>query len=140
MKSTLFTDLALGRELQQALQDADHKTPTPIQAAAIPVILEGRDLLGCAQTGTGKTAAFALPLLQQLHSQKLKTVPKAPLALVLVPTRELAAQVMESFRKYGKHLKIGRRPSTAASTRTRRSRLSAAVCMCSSPRRAGSST
>ncbi|MFV0442932.1 MAG: DEAD/DEAH box helicase [Planctomycetaceae bacterium] len=106
MKTTLFTDLPLGRELQQALRDADHVTPTPIQAAAIPVVLEGRDLLGCAQTGTGKTAAFALPILQQLHDSKLKTTPKSPFVLVLVPTRELAAQVMESFSRYGKQLRF----------------------------------
>jgi ATP-dependent RNA helicase RhlE len=106
MQATLFTDLPLGRELQQALREAEHITPTPIQAAAIPVVLEGRDLLGCAQTGTGKTAAFALPLLEQFARNQSRAIPKAPLALVLVPTRELAAQVMESFRKYGKHLKL----------------------------------
>jgi ATP-dependent RNA helicase RhlE len=106
MKSTLFTELPLGQELQQALREAEHVTPTPIQAAAIPVVLEGRDLLGCAQTGTGKTAAFALPLLEQFARSRSKTQPKSPLALVLVPTRELALQVMESFRRYGKHLRI----------------------------------
>ena len=106
MKTTRFADLSLSRELQQALREADHDTPTPIQSAAVPVILEGRDLLGCAQTGTGKTAAFALPLLEQLHRSGRKPAPKAPLALVLVPTRELAAQVMESFRRYGKHVKV----------------------------------
>jgi ATP-dependent RNA helicase RhlE len=106
MTTTLFTDLPLGRELQQALREAEHVTPTPIQAAAIPVVLEGRDLLGCAQTGTGKTAAFALPLLEQFRRDKPHPAPRAPLALILVPTRELAAQVMESIRRYGKHLRI----------------------------------
>lgn len=123
MKSMLFTDLPLAGELQTALREADHHTPTPIQAAAIPVVLSGRDLLGCAQTGTGKTAAFALPMLQQFHARSSRPVSTAPLALVLVPTRELAAQVVESFRCYGKYLRVshtavyggvGQQPQVAA--------------------------
>lgn len=123
MKSMLFTDLPLAGELQQALREADHHTPTPIQSAAIPVVLSGRDLLGCAQTGTGKTAAFALPLLQQFHARPAKPLSTAPQALVLVPTRELAAQVVESFRRYGKYLRVsqtavyggvGQQPQVAA--------------------------
>src|SRR5690606_1437932 len=78
--------------------------PTPIQAAAIPHLLAGRDLLGCAQTGTGKTAAFALPILHRLAEANRPAVAYAPRVLVLSPTRELAAQIDESFRTYGRYL------------------------------------
>lgn len=106
MKTTVFTDLPLGPELQRALREADHVSPTPIQAAAIPVILDGSDLLGCAQTGTGKTAAFALPVLQRVFDRRGPLTPRAPQVLVLAPTRELAAQITDSFRRYGKHLNL----------------------------------
>ena len=77
------------------------KTPTPIQAQAIPSLLQGRDLLGVAQTGTGKTAAFALPILQRLLADKRRPAPNTARALILAPTRELAAQIADSFRAYG---------------------------------------
>jgi ATP-dependent RNA helicase RhlE len=100
-----FTALGLLPELARALSDRGYTAPTPVQAQVIPVVLEGRDVLAGAQTGTGKTAGFALPILQRLHTAAPKTS-KAPRILVLVPTRELAAQVEESFRLYGKYLRI----------------------------------
>lgn len=101
-----FSDLKLLEPLLKALNETGYTTPTPIQLAAIPSLLEGRDLLGCAQTGTGKTAAFALPILQRLAMNWGKTEPRHPRALILTPTRELAIQIQESFRTYGKHLKL----------------------------------
>jgi ATP-dependent RNA helicase RhlE len=106
LNTTTFSELQLCPPLQRALADARYTTPTPIQAAAIPPVLEGRDLLGCAQTGTGKTAAFALPMLHRFQARPAAAVPRAPRALVLAPTRELAAQIGASFRTYGKHLPI----------------------------------
>ena len=94
-----FRDLGLDERLLQALTDVGYETPSPIQQACIPPLLQGRDLLGEAQTGTGKTAAFALPLLQRLDLTVL-----APQVLVLTPTRELAIQVAEAFQRYAKHL------------------------------------
>src|SRR5882672_6901687 len=140
-----FADLALIEPLQRAVREEGYSQPTPIQAQAIPLLLEGRDLLGCARTGTGKTAAFALPILQRLTTNRAPARPAgtapsggppanfpadrgdrgghadrggrgghhghAPVrsgrdvrVLVLVPTRELAAQVGESFRNYGRHV------------------------------------
>jgi ATP-dependent RNA helicase RhlE len=99
-----FETLGLRAELLRAVSDEGYTTPTPIQAQAIPVVLSGRDLRAAAQTGTGKTAAFTLPLLQRL-SDKPAASP-APRVLVLTPTRELALQVEESVRTYGKHLKV----------------------------------
>src|ERR1044072_5727771 len=98
--ATGFAGLALRPELQHALTSLGYEEPTPIQREAIPPLLEGRDLLGQAATGTGKTAAFALPLLQRLS----KEPPPAsrPGVLVLVPTRELAMQVAEAFHRYGR--------------------------------------
>jgi ATP-dependent RNA helicase RhlE len=96
-----FSDLGLNDQLQRAVLDAGYSTPTPIQQEAIPHLLAGHDLLGCAQTGTGKTAAFALPILQRLASSGPRTPGRGVRALVLVPTRELAAQVAESFHTYG---------------------------------------
>jgi len=101
---TTFTDLGLDEPLVRAVADLGYETPTPIQAQAIPRLLEGRDLLGCARTGTGKTAAFALPLLQRLTPRSGK--PRRPKVLVLTPTRELAIQVDDSFRDYGRYLRI----------------------------------
>lgn len=100
-----FTKLGLVDQLCLAVSQEGYETPTPIQRQAIPMILQGRDLLGCAQTGTGKTAGFALPILQRLNSELTKT--SAIRALVLTPTRELAIQVADSFKAYGKHLKLG---------------------------------
>jgi ATP-dependent RNA helicase RhlE len=96
-------------ELLRALADNNYTTPTPIQAEAIPLALAGKDLLGGAQTGTGKTAAFALPLLQRLAQGEIAPGapgPRKPRALILTPTRELAVQVNDSLRTYGKHLKL----------------------------------
>jgi ATP-dependent RNA helicase RhlE len=99
-----FTSLGLMPELTRALADRGYVEPTPVQTRVIPEVLAGRDILAGAQTGTGKTAGFALPILQRLHGAA--TAPKPPRALVLVPTRELAAQVNESFRAYGKFLRL----------------------------------
>src|SRR5207237_10525357 len=96
-----FGDLALRSELLQALSELGYEEPTPIQREAIPPLLEGRDLLGQAATGTGKTAAFALPLLSRLAPG---VRPKQPVGLVLVPTRELAMQVSEPVHRYGRGL------------------------------------
>lgn len=101
---TSFTDFGLAKPILQALADAGYETPTPIQAEAIPPLMEGRDLLGAAQTGTGKTAAFALPILHRLQADLRRTEPGRCRALILSPTRELAAQIAESFRTYGKHM------------------------------------
>ncbi|HSS08078.1 MAG TPA: DEAD/DEAH box helicase [Rhodanobacteraceae bacterium] len=102
-----FDSLGLSPALLRALAEHGYTEPTPIQAAAIPIALEGRDLLAGAQTGTGKTAAFALPLLDQLYVRARRPAePKTPRALVLTPTRELAAQVHESVRAYGRHLGV----------------------------------
>jgi len=101
-----FKEIELIAPVQRALADANYKTPTPIQAQTIPASLQGRDILGCAQTGTGKTAALALPVLNQLGMQNRKAAPHSPLALVLAPTRELAIQIGDSFSTYGKHLKL----------------------------------
>ncbi len=101
-----FTDLKLLEPLQRAVAESGYETPTPIQVAAIPSLLEGRDLLGCAQTGTGKTAAFALPILHRLAQNHARPQPKQARALVLTPTRELAIQIQDSFMTYGKHLHL----------------------------------
>ncbi len=102
---TSFAELGLDAVLSQAVAAKGYDTPTPIQTQAIPPILEGRDLLGGSQTGTGKTAAFTLPMLQRLA--RGRRVSRAPRALVLAPTRELAAQVGESVATYGKGLDLG---------------------------------
>lgn len=101
----LFSDLNLIPQLQMALKDSGYEKPTPIQAQAIPILLKGDDLLGIAQTGTGKTAAFSLPMLQYLDQKRVQRTPKAPRALILTPTRELAIQIHKSLLDYGKHLK-----------------------------------
>jgi len=98
-----FSDLGLRAELAVALARLGYEEPTPIQRAAIPVMLDGRDLLGQAATGTGKTAAFALPILQHLGAEPRG---RAPVALVLVPTRELAVQVSEALHRYGRELSV----------------------------------
>ncbi|GAC1591992.1 MAG: DEAD/DEAH box helicase [Hymenobacter sp.] len=101
-----FNDLNLIDPILKALQEEGYTTPTPIQEQAIPHVLEGKDLLGVAQTGTGKTAAFTVPILQVLHrtAQLEKHAPRAIRCLVLTPTRELAIQINESFGAYGRHL------------------------------------
>ncbi|MCX7169209.1 MAG: DEAD/DEAH box helicase, partial [Proteobacteria bacterium] len=100
-----FTDLGLRAELLRAIADQGYDTPTPIQAQAIPVVLAGRDLMAAAQTGTGKTAGFTLPILQLLSTRPAVSRGK-PRVLILTPTRELAAQVEQSVCTYGKHLPI----------------------------------
>lgn len=102
----VFTDLDLIEPLQRAVQESGYSEPTQIQIQAIPYLLQGRDLLGCAQTGTGKTAAFALPILNQLVQFNHRAQPKSARVLVLTPTRELAIQIFESFQTYGKHLRL----------------------------------
>ncbi len=101
-----FEELKLIEPIKLALKEANYTQPTPIQEQAIPALLEGKDLLGCAQTGTGKTAAFALPILNNLMLSKKRAAQKQARVLVLAPTRELAIQVHESFLTYGKHLKL----------------------------------
>lgn len=101
-----FSDLQLVDGLKTAVAEAGYEIPTDIQRLAIPAALEGRDILGVAQTGTGKTAAFALPLLNRLASGNPKTVAKRPQALILAPTRELAMQIGDSFDTYGKNLNL----------------------------------
>jgi ATP-dependent RNA helicase RhlE len=103
---TKFSDLGLAAPILRALQSAGYDTPTPIQAQAIPIILAGRDILGIAQTGTGKTAAFALPILQRLAADRRPPQRKGCRILVLSPTRELATQIADSFRAYGRHLDV----------------------------------
>ena len=99
-----FDDLGLAEPLLRAVRAENYTQPTPIQAQAIPYLLEGRDLLGIAQTGTGKTAAFALPILQRLSANPVPRKRGAVRALILTPTRELAVQILESFRAYGRNL------------------------------------
>ena len=105
---TTFEELPLIPPLKRAIRDAGYTEPTPIQAQAIGPLLDGHDLLGCAQTGSGKTAAFCLPVLQHIaRSPEASDGRRRPIrALVLTPTRELAAQVAESFATYGKHLPL----------------------------------
>ncbi len=101
-----FAELGLIDPLLRTLDALDYRTPSPVQAAAIPAVLKGRDLMAAAQTGTGKTAGFALPLLQRLTLEGPPVASNAVRALVLVPTRELAEQVHESIRGYGQHLPL----------------------------------
>ncbi|ACI52867.1 DEAD/DEAH box helicase domain protein [Gluconacetobacter diazotrophicus PA1 5] len=103
---TTFADLQLAEPLLRALNEEGYTTPTPIQAGAIPHLLAGRDLLGLAQTGTGKTAAFALPILQRLLTHHRRANPKGARVLVLAPTRELASQIDESFKSYARHMRL----------------------------------
>src|SRR6476659_8472127 len=96
-----FAERGLDDSVLKALSDVGYETPSAIQAATIPTLLAGRDVVGLAQTGTGKTAAFALPILDRLDISQ-----KTPQALVLAPTRELALQVCEAFEKYASHVKV----------------------------------
>ena len=95
----LFSELGLGEKLLEAIKNAGYVEPTPIQEQAIPFVLKGRDVLGCAQTGTGKTASFVLPMIEKLASGRARA--RMPRSLILEPTRELAAQVQDNFEKYG---------------------------------------
>src|SRR5208282_1540981 len=104
-----FEELGLAETLLRAVRGEGYSTPTKIQAASIPVILEGRDILGCAQTGTGKTAAFALPTLQRLAANPGQNSGRRKIrTLVLAPTRELALQIGESFQAYGRYTGLRR--------------------------------
>ncbi|WP_373003674.1 DEAD/DEAH box helicase [Hyphomonas sp.] len=104
MNDVTFADLGLGPNVLKAVEEAGYTTPTPIQLEAIPHILAGGDVTGIAQTGTGKTAAFVLPMIHRLARGRARA--RMPRCLILCPTRELAAQVAENFEKYGKHLKL----------------------------------
>ena len=105
-----FNDLNLLPQLLKAVEEMGYTEPSPIQASAIPPVLSGRDLIGCAQTGTGKTAAFAIPILQYLDRQlknDRRPAAKRPIrALVLTPTRELALQIKENFDLYSRYLPV----------------------------------
>jgi len=101
-----FNSLGLDPRLLKALAQEGYETPTPIQAQAIPHVLAGKDLLGIAQTGTGKTASFALPILQRLAAEKRTAAPKTARALILSPTRELAAQIADNFKAYGRFMNL----------------------------------
>ena len=96
-----FSDLGLSGDVLRAVTDAGYQHPTPIQQQAIPIILMGRDILGCAQTGTGKTASFTLPMIEILAAGRAKS--RMPRSLILEPTRELATQVAQNFETYGKY-------------------------------------
>ncbi len=105
---TSFVELQLAQPLLQALAEEGYETPTPIQSAAIPLLMGGRDVLGIAQTGTGKTAAFALPILHHLLNQRKRAQPRSARVLVLAPTRELAGQISDGFATYGRHMRFRR--------------------------------
>src|SRR6185503_19701740 len=102
----LFEQLNLIAPILTAIKEEGYTTPTPVQEQAIPILLQGKDLLGCAQTGTGKTAAFAIPILQLLDAQHAERSHRHIKVLVLTPTRELAIQIAESFGAYGRNLKL----------------------------------
>ncbi len=106
MTQSIFDAFGLSEPILRALRTENFVTPTPVQAKAIPILLEGADLMAVAQTGTGKTAAFGLPLLEKIASRNEPPAPKSVQALVLVPTRELALQVHESLMVYARHLKL----------------------------------
>src|ERR1700755_3466990 len=103
---TSFQDFGLADVIARALREENYVTPTPIQAQTIPLALEGRDVVGIAQTGTGKTAAFALPILNRLLQNRTKVQPKSCRVLVLSPTRELSGQILDSFNAYGRHVRL----------------------------------
>ncbi len=101
-----FAELGLAEPIVRALTEEQHITPTPIQAQAIPSVLAGKDLIGIAQTGTGKTAAFALPILDHLSRNPKRVEPKSVRVLVLSPTRELSGQILDNFDKFGRHIRL----------------------------------
>ena len=106
MKNASFNTLNLIEPVLRAVEEEGYTIPTPIQSKAIPLILNGRDLLGCAQTGTGKTAAFAVPILQMMSAKQTYEKKRKVKGLILTPTRELAIQIEESFNSYGRHLNL----------------------------------
>ena len=103
---TSFKDFGLADPISRALLEENYHTPTPIQAQTIPLALSGRDVVGIAQTGTGKTAAFALPILNRLLENRIRPQPKTCRVLVLSPTRELSGQILDSFNAYGRHIRL----------------------------------
>jgi ATP-dependent RNA helicase RhlE len=103
---TSFQDFGLADPIARALKQENYLTPTPIQAQTIPLALAGRDVVGIAQTGTGKTAAFALPILHRILENRVRPQPKACRVLVLSPTRELSGQILDSFNAYGRHMRL----------------------------------
>jgi ATP-dependent RNA helicase RhlE len=103
---TSFQDFGLAEPIARALHEENYVTPTPIQAQTIPLALTGRDVVGIAQTGTGKTASFALPILHRLLEHRIKPQPKTARVLVLSPTRELSGQILDSFNAYGRHIRL----------------------------------
>ncbi len=103
---TSFQDFGLADPISRALKEENYLTPTPIQAQTIPLALSGRDVVGIAQTGTGKTAAFALPILHRILANRIKPQPKTCRVLVLSPTRELSGQILDSFNAYGRHMRL----------------------------------
>jgi ATP-dependent RNA helicase RhlE len=105
-KDMKFENLNIIEPILKALAQEGYKTPSPIQEQAIPYALEGKDILGCAQTGTGKTAAFAIPIIQKIHVQGSKGSKRQVQSLILTPTRELAVQIEESFRSYGRYTNL----------------------------------
>ena len=104
--SIKFSELPIIPEIQSALKSLEYEIPTPIQEGSIPPLLDGRDLLGCAQTGTGKTAAFAIPILQKIQQMGQYPIPYEPLGLIVAPTRELVVQISENISAIGKHTKV----------------------------------
>ncbi len=103
---TSFQDFGLAEPISRALKEENYLTPTPIQAQTIPLAITGRDVVGIAQTGTGKTAAFALPILHRILENRIRPQPKACRVLVLSPTRELSGQILDSFNAYGRHIRL----------------------------------
>ncbi|MCP9629921.1 DEAD/DEAH box helicase [Rhodopseudomonas palustris] len=103
---TSFQDFGLADPISRALQEENYHTPTPIQAQTIPLAITGRDVVGIAQTGTGKTASFALPILHRILENRIKPQPKSCRVLVLSPTRELSGQILDSFNAYGRHIRL----------------------------------
>ena len=101
-----FQDFGLAEPLSRALKEENYLTPTPIQAQTIPLAMTGRDVVGIAQTGTGKTAAFALPILHRILENRIRPQPKTCRVLVLSPTRELSGQILDSFNAYGRHIRL----------------------------------
>jgi ATP-dependent RNA helicase RhlE len=103
---TSFQDFGLAEPISRALKEENYHTPTPIQAQTIPIAITGRDVVGIAQTGTGKTAAFALPILHRILENRVRPQPKHCRVLVLSPTRELSGQILDSFNAYGRHIRL----------------------------------
>src|SRR5262249_44256515 len=103
---TEFSNFGLAEPIARALAAAQYVTPTPIQTQTIPLAIAGRDIVGIAQTGTGKTAAFALPILNRLNADRRRPDKKACRVLVLSPTRELSSQIVDSFKSYGRNMRV----------------------------------